>query len=231
MLFFLTDRLLASQQRSKLSAGQAWDYYFPYKATNLDTGQPNDSSFIDLLRLSMYRPRDIISILSILQDNFTYAQRGRDEKFCEKDIRSPEFMNKYSDYMLGEVKDQLSFYHTSEDYELFLKFFGYLKGKPSFSYDEYIEAYNAFDEFIKRNRIKKPVFFDTADTFLQFLYELNVLCYKERLDDANNYSNFIRWSFRERSFTNLSPKVKTHVRYSVHFGLGKALNLGKRFAD
>lgn len=228
MLFHLADRLLGSQQSAKMQRGQAWDYYFPYTGRNLDTGT-EDPSFIEFLRLSLYRPRDIISMVSILQASFVNSNRDENDVFRERDVRDPNFVRQYSDYMLGEVKDQLSFYHSNEDYEIFLKFFEYLKGKNSFSYDEYVQAYLGFEAFIDRNSIRRPIFFETADTFLQFLYELNVICYKERIDDSDSYSSFIRWCFRERSFTNLSPKVKTHVRYSVHFGLGKALDLGKRF--
>ena len=42
-----------------------------------------------------------------------------------------------ADYLLGEVKDHLSFYYTEAEYETFLKFFEFLKGKSSFDYDEW----------------------------------------------------------------------------------------------
>lgn len=250
-LFRLADKLLASQQESKLPEGVAWDYYFPYSPSNLWSGKP-DASFIDFLRYSMYRPRDIVVMLGILQSIAT----NRDEQgkcFVEADIRNPEFTRDYSEYLLGEVKSQISFYHSAEDYELFVQFFAFLKGKASFSYEQYLSAYQNFEAFMDRNDLRKPHFFENADSFLQLLYELNVICYKERVEnssdidfewdstldwdtksarDVNKGSNhevFISWCFRERSFAKLSPKVKTHVRYSVHFGLAKALNLGKRF--
>ncbi len=223
-LFALTDKLLSSQQSTKLPKGIAWDYYFPYKTMNRWTREGGDAAYIDFLRLSMYRPRDIITMLRILQENFVKNDRGKQETFREEDLRSPEFMRKYSDYMLGEVKDQLSFYHTSEHYELFLKFFEYLNGKVNFYYSDYLEAFGHFERFLDKNSLSKPKFFETADIFLQFLYELNVLCYNE---DTVDGKVFIRWCFWERSSTNLSPKVKTHLRYTIHYGLAKALNSGK----
>jgi cold shock CspA family protein len=63
--------------------------------------------------------------------------------------------------------------------------------------------------------------------FLQFLYEQNVVCFKER-DPENEYAEpFIRWCFRERSLSNMAPKVRIGVEYEVFYGLSKALNVGR----
>ena len=37
--------------------------------------------------------------------------------------------------------------------------------------------------------------------------------------------------FRERSFSNIAPKVKTNVRYEVFYGLARAVNTGKKRID
>jgi hypothetical protein len=63
------------------------------------------------------------------------------------------------------------------------------------------------------------------DVFLQFLYDLNVICYRERLQDGRPY---YRWCFRERSYGNISPKVKAEVQYQVFYGLARALNVGRQ---
>jgi hypothetical protein len=123
------------------------------------------------------------------------------------------------------VKDQLSFYYTSNDYELFLKFFEYLKGKSQFSYDEYTSAYQVFVDYLNTNSIKKPKFVESPDVFLQFLYELNVIFFIEKVSGGN----YIRLCLRERNPTNISPKVKAHKIYQVHYGLIEALNLGKKY--
>jgi len=223
-IFKLADKLFSSQQSEELPHGAAWDYYFPYSAYSRESQTMSEPSFIGLLRLSMYRPRDIISMLSILRENFVEQQRNRENVFSGDDIVSPDFTRKYSDYLLGEVKDQLLFYYTNDDYEIFLRFFTFLNGKRQFRYNEYLDTYNKLVEFVENNFITKPIFFETPDVFLQFLYELNVLCYEERTDQGEI---FIRWCFRERSPTNLSPKVKTHASYSIHLGLTKALNIGR----
>ncbi|HEX8635766.1 MAG TPA: hypothetical protein VF703_16575 [Pyrinomonadaceae bacterium] len=222
-IFFVADRLLAWQQTKPLDHGETWDYYFPYKAVNLVTNARTDSSFITFLRFSYYRPRDIVSMFGILQENFIQQQRPITDVFSEEDFNNPEFRRKYSDYLLGEVRDNLSFYYTHSNYELFLKFFEFLYGKQAFKYDEYLQSFSQLEKFISRNSIVKPSFFDTADVFLQFLYELNVICYQEH---AGN-EIFSRWCFRERSSANFSPKVKTNERYLIHYGLAKALNTGR----
>lgn len=223
-IFHMADKLFSSQQLQALEIGEAWDYYFPYKSRNLMTHEIDDAAFIEFLRLSMYRPRDIISMLAILQENHIEKYGNTNLVFREDDIKDAAFMRKYSNYLLGEVKDQLSFYHTSEDYELFLRFFTYLEGKVYFTYNDYIIAYNSLEEFISNNSVSSPVFFESPDTFLQFLYELNVLSYEEYTDRET----FIHWCFRDRTPTNLSPKVKTGENYRIHYGLAKSLNTGRK---
>lgn len=79
--------------------------------------------------------------------------------------------------MLGEVKDQLSFYYSPEEWERFVNFFHYLHGRSRFNYNEFLESYRDFTEFINRNNEKVPKYAQTADGFLQFLYDLNVIQY------------------------------------------------------
>ena len=66
----------------------------------------------------------------------------------------------------------------------------------------------------------------TANDFLQFLCDLNVICYIERTQE---HKPFIHWCFKDRSYANISPKVKTGVEYQIFYGLAKALNVGKEF--
>ncbi|MDD5568173.1 MAG: funZ protein [Candidatus Omnitrophica bacterium] len=225
-LFSLTDRLLSSQQNTKLSEGQAWDYYFPYTISS--RGKENDSSFISFLRYSYYRPRDIITMLIILRDNFNQQGKNVNSVFSQDDFDHLDFRRKYSEYLLGEIKDHLAFYYSPSDYQLFLKFFEYLKGKVSFSYSEYLEAFKNYSNFLDENIkkiIMKPTFVLTADGFLQFLYELNIICYVEETEDSDI---FLRFCFRERNPSDISPKVKTHLRYEIFYGISRALNLGKK---
>lgn len=226
-LFALADRLLASEpsQAGTFQIGDAWDYYFPFNASNVYTRFESYSSFITVLRYSLYRPRDVLTILGILQENIIETGEGRSRVFSEADFSRAEFTRKYSDYLLGEVKDHLSFYYRREDYEVFLKFFQYLNGRSRFSYDEFLRAFLAFEKFLQRQSTECPQFCTSADEFLQFIYELNVVAYVVDTGDEP----FFGYCFRERSPSNISPKVRTHVRYDVHYGLMKALDLGRHF--
>jgi hypothetical protein len=220
-IFKLSDRIFSSQQEQSFPDGVCWDYYFPY---NPFVAGKNEHSFIPFLRYSMYRPRDIISMLSILQENIKKQNRATDDTVKLRDFECSEFQTKYSDYLLGEIKDYLSFYYSDHDYELFLKFFEFLGGRKEFKYSEYLTAFNNYNDYIIRNNISNPKFSETADIFLQFLYDLNILCFIEN----TRHDKFIRWCFRERNYSNLSPKVKTDVDYMIHHGLIKGLNLGKK---
>ncbi|MDO9067053.1 MAG: funZ protein, partial [Deltaproteobacteria bacterium] len=92
-----------------------------------------------------------------------------------------------------------------------------------FTYEQFSFAYFLLEKYFKKNSIAKPDFLESLDGFLQFLYELNVLSYVEETNDET----WVRWCFRERSYSNIAPKVKTHLRYEIHYGLSKALNVGK----
>lgn len=228
-LFEMAGKLLGAQQNPQIEYSQAWNHYFPYTIENgsarRTASDQSDSSFIGFLRYSLYRPRDIVTMLSILQENFKEQKQSPSRVFSEADFFHIEFVKKYSEYLLGEIKDQLSFYYTSSDYELFLKFFEYLKGKNRFSYDQYVGAYQAFIKYLDSNSIKKPKFSEAQDVFLQFLYELNVIFYIEKVSGGD----FIRLCLRERNPTNISPKVKTHQIYQIHYGLIEALNVGRKY--
>jgi hypothetical protein len=222
-LFQMSDKLLAFQQQHQCSEGESWDYYFPFNAPYVESVQPQLSSFISFLRFSLYRPRDILGMLAILKENFIEQKRPSTGVFKADDFKDPMFTRKYSDYLLGEVKDHLAFYYPAQDWENFLKIFQFFYGRWSFTYDEYLSTYNGYEQFLSRNNQAKPTFAATADSLLQFLFDLAVLCYIAEAEDER----FFGWCFRERTATNIAPKVRTHVRYKIHFGLRKALDLGK----
>jgi hypothetical protein len=225
-LFLLADRILSYQQKEKLTIGKAWDYYFPYKDKSSIRGQHREnSSFNVFLRYSLYRPRDILTILSIQKENFVEERRDPNSRFSYNDFTIPAFTRKYSDYMLGEVKDALGFYYDPRDYELFIKFFQFLNGRSRFTYQEFCKSYDHYRSFLDRNSIEHPAFCEAPDQFLQFIYDLNVICY---IADAKE-ERFFGWCYRMRSPSNIAPKVRTHVRYEIHYGLMKALDLGKTF--
>jgi hypothetical protein len=223
-LFEVVDHMLGVQQNPPADKGTAWDHYFPWNSPNVFEQYSTPTSFINFLRWSYYRPRDIVTMLELLKSN----SNGDKSKvsFALNDFENPHFQREYSNYLLGEVKDHLSFYYGADHYEIFLKFFEYLAGKDSFNYAVFVDAFDKLQEHIKSIAVDRPRFMATHNDFLQFLFDLNVICYIEHTEDDKP---FIHWCFRDRSYANISPKVKTGVEYQVFYGLAKALNVGKEF--
>ena len=230
-LFEVSDTLLGVQQEQHCELGEAWDHYFPFDSRNVVETFNTPSSFVGFLRLSLHRPRDIVTMLGILQEiipNYSIPNSSTPQKryFSQRDVESANFRNKYAEYLLGEIKDHLLFYYTSEEYEIFLEFFEFLQGRAKFDYSQYMDAFEALSAHLESLKRSSPQFMNTPNNFLQFLYDLNVICYiQEPSDDRER--PFIRWCFRERNYSNISPKVRTHTRYEIHYGLVRALNLGK----
>ena len=229
-LFLLIDNLLKSQQDDKkIKNSVAWQEYFPYDSRNTQNirgiEEGEYTSFIEFLRYSYYRPRDIITMLEFLQKN---VEEGR-KKFRKEDFDNRTFLNNYSYYVLGEIKDQLLFYYQLEEYETFLKFFEFLNGKVAFDYSEYLRIFDKYIKYIDSTSKTKPKFTTSANEFLQFLYDLNIICYVEYSKDKQE--KFFSWCFKEKNYSNLSPKVKEEREYQIFYSLTKALHLGKEYSD
>lgn len=224
-IFEVLDNLLAVQQDSSPKLGDAWDNYFPFFAPQRGGNHGDDNSFIYFLRNSYYRPRDILTYISIFKKHIPTLDKKSLKQFSEEYCEKREISNEYAEYLLGELRDQLVFYYTDEEYEDFLQFFEFLKGKTRFDYAEYSDAHTKFLEDLRKRNRSFPNFIETADGFLQFLYELNVICY---IETSEMGEKFIHWSFRERSLGKMAPKVKADCRYEVHYGLVPALNIGQR---
>lgn len=226
-LFLMADKLLSYQQESNYPPGSVWNYYFPYDAKNVKANLDSPTSFVQFLRYALYRPRNVLTLLSIQKEIFLESGRSTKDVFRYEDFTNPSFTNKYSDYVLGEVRDHISFYYDTRDYESLLKFFQYLNGKSYFTYEDFIDAFSRYTKFLKKNSYNIPVFCDTPDVLLQFLYDLNILGYIVETRDKKH--PFFSWCNRERSPSNIAPKVRTHVKYEIHYGLMKALDLGMLF--
>lgn len=222
-LFKMADRFLSAQQDTRPQPAISWNHYFPFDAALVSEEVSRPSSFITVLRYSFHRPRDVLSVFDTLEELYVRTGLAKDH-FTYEQLTSKEFRRSYSNYMLGEIKDSLAFYYDDEQYELFLKFFEYLDGNNRFDYHKYLSAYADFMNFVGAQGKQVPGFMESAEDFLQFLYDQNVLCYIEQASDER----FIRWCFVERSPSNISPKVKTHMHYEIHYGLANALNTGKK---
>ena len=220
-LMQVADKILSSQQSNFNGLGECWNHYFSWKSNATSPNRDFDPAYIDLLKISLSRPRDILTIMILLQEEMKQAN---DSNICftKKYFESYSFKNAYSEYLLSNIKDQLSFYYTQEDWEIFLRFFSLFNSKIEFKYEEYLAKYNEFLDIIFEKAKNLPEFIDTPEMFLQFLYDTNIICYIEDIE----YNNFFRWCYRERNSTNIKPKVKLGLRYRFHYGLHKILNLG-----
>lgn len=230
-IFSVFDKFLSAQQDSlslnNKKHGDVWDYYFNWEAKNIYDENINhgNTSFLSFLRNSYYRPRDILHMISLLQKN---NARSNDDFFQYIDFKDPNFQRKYSNYLLGEIKDHLLFYYNEDDYNIFLKFFTFLNGRSEFSYSEYEQLFPKVIEYVDSLGKNKPQFMANQNEFLQFLFDLNIISFVERTTEGENH---IHWCFKDREYGNISPQIKigAGVRYQVFYGLAKALNLGSSF--
>jgi hypothetical protein len=224
-IFKIADNLLKSQQIEKLSIGESWDYYFPFTyiyPRKTGNKQIHFPSFVGFLNHSLARPRDIIAMLKLMKD--IHVRKNRGNIFSGEDFIDAEFQRKLSEYYLSEIKDQLGFYYSENDYKIFLKFFDFLRGKIYFNYLEFSLAFGELIEYIYDNGDKMPLFCADHDKFLQFLYELNVIGFNEK----RGGKTFWHWCYRHRTYATLFPQVNTHSEYLIHEGMRKVINIGKQ---
>ena len=221
MLYEMGNKLLAYRQTNIEESG-CWEKYFDWKLKSTSSGRQYDTAFIEFLRISLSRPRDIQRILKILQDLMKRNRCGNLTVFSYDIYKNDEFQNIYSEYFLSSLKDQLAFYYSEEDYKHFIKFFKYFSFSK-FSYDEYLVAYNKHTEYILNNAKELPKFIEDPKEFLQFLYDCNIIAAVEGDGD------FFHFSYREKSTTNIAPEViyGKNVSYRFHYGLYKKANFGR----
>ncbi|HEZ1454820.1 TPA: funZ protein [Neisseria meningitidis] len=226
-IFGVFDHLLRTQQEKQdsLEKGNSWDYYFPWNAPNLHDEYKNLTSFISFLRKSYYRPRDILQMLTLLQKN----KKSKEDYVVAEDFDNTSFQREYSIYLLGEIKDHLLFYYSQSDYQNFLKFFEFLNGKDRFKYSDFLKAFERLKKHLQTTSVEIPKFMSTANEFLQFLFDLNVIAYLDNPEDETK--PYIHWCFKDRNYANISPKIKTETEYLIFSGLSKALDVGTPFKN
>lgn len=220
-LYQLCNNLLT--YNNPIEGGQtAWDYYFPWftDSTNIEK-RDNDSSFINCLRLSLSRPRDMISIMKAIQRQNKKANSGTISTI--QDFKNDDTENEISNYYIDEAKDWCLHKFSDQEFITLIFFFQFLDGKSRFDYKEYKCAFEAYQKQVGNRKMGIFEELLDADAFLQLLYDLNMICY---YDKDNRGRDLFRFCYREREVYNLSPKVKTDSIYGVHYALLKALNLG-----
>lgn len=220
-LFQLCNNLLSYQ--NEIDTGEIpWDYYFPWftDSTNIERREKDDS-FINCLRFSLSRPRDLISIMKAIQHRHKKHTSGNVSTL--EDFKSEETENEISNYYIDEAKDWCLHRFSDSEFNTLTFFFQFLNGKSKFNYQQYISA---FEEYTRQVGNRKMAIFEElldADAFLQLLYDLNMICYYDKDRFGND---LFRFCYREREIYNLSPQVKIDSVYGVHNALLRALNLG-----
>jgi len=221
-LYKMANKLLAYDQPEK-ELDDAWERYFDWiLPTSNGAVRKNDTAFMEFLKISLSRPRDIQRILKIQQEIMKKRNLGKSQKFDLSVYSSDEFQNIYSEYFLSSLKDQLSFYYSEEDYRHFKKFFEYFPS-PEFSFDEYQDIYKKYTEYILENAKEIPEFVEDPKRFLQLLYDSNVIAAIEK------NRKFFHFSYKEKSPSNMAPEVPYDrtVSYKFHYGLYKKTKMGR----
>ena len=226
-LYKMACKLVAHNQDDSLKNNEflVWEHYFNWKIESSNPEQrDNDTAFMEFLKISLSRPRDIQRILKIMQDIMKEQNMSNKNEFDIAVYKSDRFQNIYSEYFLSSLKDQLSFYYSEEDYIHFKKFFDFFEA-PQFSFSEYESAYKKFENYILDNAKEIPKFVEDKKAFLQFLYDCNVVTAIEIKRDGN----FFHFSYREKGPSNIAPEVLYGEEYSYrfHYGLYKKAKMGK----
>lgn len=226
-IFQVADRLLSSQQIGKFDLGKCWQHYFPFIPGTYKIGYKefhDDKSFKPFLRLSLFRPRDIIAMLGIVKSNYTNEGRIATNCFQTSDLTNSNFRRQYAEYLLSEILDYFKLYYSDNDFRHFLNFFKHFNGRHTFNYAEFNGAFQSFlDDTIRKRITDVPDIFDDSDSLLQFLFELNIVGY---IENSFNGVPLTRFYYREKNMINLNPEIRLKSRYQFHLGFAKGLSIG-----
>ncbi len=221
-LYDLSNKLLS--YKNKIDENMAWESYFDWKLRSTNKKREYDTAFMEFLRISLSRPRDIVVILQLLQEQMKQEGKIYSTKFEYSSYLCDNLQNNYSEYFMSSLKDHLSFYYSSEDYLHFLKLFEFFE-EEEFSYQEYLTKYESFVDYILEYASEIPKFLDNPRVFLQFLYDANIICV---IKQTIGFEPYFYFSYREKNKANITPQVKTgnDCRYRFHYGLYKKTKFG-----
>jgi len=108
-LFDIGEKILLYNNENVKIDGTYWNQYFNWQIPAYMPKYGYDDAFVEFLRISLSRPRDILVIMKTLQKKMCKDGLGRALEFNLDTYKSDEFQNNYSTYFLGSLKDQLSF--------------------------------------------------------------------------------------------------------------------------
>ena len=220
-IFQMLLKILANQQPVAYEPIVVYDHYFPYSLQNQRISEKLDDAFVGILRYSFYRPRDIIQYLILMQE---YVKEALADKSHFTEVAFHKVERDFSEYLLGEVKDYLSFYYGNVDFDQIVGFFSMFGGKNSFGWSEFQNAFTEYQKGIDFTAVTVDELRGDAEQFLQFLYSLNIIGYQEPEEFGGT---FVHWCFRDRTPVKLRPKVRVGLRYAVHPGLARSLLVGR----
>lgn len=120
LLYKLCNRLL-SYDNPGLDENEYWNYYFPwYTMSTKPTSRDKDFSFINCLRLSLSRPRDMISIMKAIQRTSEKNEHSLSEL---EDFQDNATQNEISNYYVEEARDWCLYKFSGKEFESLLFFF------------------------------------------------------------------------------------------------------------
>ena len=212
-LFEIADNYFSKQQTlSNRAKGLTWDYYFPYRVPGQDNHSSEDS-FIEFLRYSLYKPRDILTMLNEL------VEMNEGDKFSREDFATM-IKTDYPHYLLGELKDYMLIYMDDDEYNIFQKFIKSFRTKR-FTYKQFENNYKKFVNRQKEYNEQMPRKMRTPEDTLQLLYDTNIIGYREHEQGR------VFWSFKERSYSNVRPEVNLFAStFAFHNAYATAFKIG-----
>lgn len=217
LLYEATGKYFSSQQNKAVNAVDAANHYL--------RADEDDSIFKRLLRTTFQKPRDILTFVRIAKRvSIRRLNRGANDRFEPDIVRHSDYTKEFADYLLGEVRDYADFYMGQDDFALYIKFFQYLNGRGEFTFQEFTAAYRRFKQWIAGEKVRATEYLRDPEALLQFFFDVNVIGYREDVGDERE--KFVHFSFRERTLTNIAPKVKISATLVINSGVAKALDIG-----
>lgn len=214
-LFRIADGYFSKQQEMRYEFGRCWNAYFPYQLEYPGRNKKPDNPFIEFLRYSLYKPRDILTMLNEMVEA-TSGQCFRHEDF-------EKMMANYSIYLKSELKDYMLIYMNETEYATFILFFDYFAGCRNFDHQLFEEKHLEYIEYIRKLGKEIPPFMQSANEALQLLYDTNIICYK--VWDYGREHPKMFWSYKERNYANMQPEVSRDGEYSFHMAYAKAFRI------
>lgn len=218
-IFKVCDKYFESQQKEKKDYKKSMFHYFISR-------ENNEKLFSNLKRITYNRPRDFLTYIKM---EIEKIKGGEDEVDQFSDLDVNFVSDDFSDYIVGEMRNYASFYIEQKDFDRYIKFFDFVRGRSTFPYTFFVECYNKFKSSAKEFDNFDDKYLNKPTVLLQFFYDVGLIGYRERLSDGGGYHYY--WSFRERTPNKLNPQVKAVDYLMVNMGAAKSLNVGKSFSS